>query len=386
MKTKVIAVLLLCLISLSSVAQTSIIIPPKKDNSGIAQVYQKKRQQVVSRQRNSSQATIAPSSKVQGICVSQIVDLGLSVKWAGWNLGANSTEQKGGYYGWADPQGINRSLDDNQYPSATPPGSISGTQYDAARRLWGTNWRMPNAYEMLELYNECKWEWTTFNGVYGSKITGPNGNAIFLPAAGSREGYEYVAINEECVYWSGTIDPTDPSGAFCVAVETDGNSIDREFYPEDRHIGLSIRPVYDNDMPKVDLSPEEFQQIGMAGSETNLATYKITAISCFENGKWTNWDTSFHGTFLLNKFNDKSNMRTIVIRQDSSEIAIYLVKEWGQEKSDGNGGFTTEITCAVYDSKGSFFEVSCVLADGANGLTQFVCPINGVTFSFLLSE
>lgn len=386
MKTKVISAVLLCLITISSMAQTSIIIPPKKDNSGITQVYQKKRQQVVSKLKNTSQTRVAPSSKIQGICVSQVVDLGLSVKWAGWNLGANSPEQKGGYYGWADSQGINRSLEDNQYPSATPPGSISGTQYDTARRLWGNNWRMPNAYEMLELYNECKWEWTTFKSVYGAKITGPNGNAIFLPAAGYREGYDYGAQNEECTYWSGSLDPTDPSGAFCVAVEKEGYSIDREFYPEDRHLGLSIRPVYDNNMPMVDLSPEEFQQMGMAGAETNLATYKIKAISSIKNGNWTKWDTSFQGTFLLNKLNDRSNARTIAIRQDSREIVVYLLKEWGQEKSDGNGGYTTDISCAVFDSKGSFIDVKCVLADGANGGTQFVCPINGITYSFWLTE
>lgn len=384
MKTKVIATALLCLISISSVAQTSIIIPPKKDNSGVTQVYQKKRQQVVSRQSNSSQTTVAPSSKIQGICISEIVDLGLSVKWAGWNLGANSTEQKGGYYGWADPQGINRSLDDNQYPSATPPGAISGTQYDTARRLWGNNWRMPNAYELLELYNECKWEWTTFKGVYGSKITGPNGNAIFLPAAGFREGYEYDAINEECAYWAGTIDPTDPSGAFCVAVERDGNRLDREFYPEDRHIGLSIRPVYDNNMPMVDLSPEEFQQMGMGNVGKTIANFRITAISSIKDGNWTSWDNSFKGIFRVDEFTN-GGQRTIYLYKDgtSNAIAGFIVNNWGNSQNDGNGGKQSVIRCTPIMSGSS--EVSCIYAVSSNG-AQFVCPINGVTYSFWLSE
>lgn len=114
MKNKFYLAALLLFSTIVALAQTTIIIPPKKDSSGITQVYQKKRQQVVAKQKSMPRTYVAPPTKVQGISVSQIVDLGLSVKWAGWNLGANAPEQKGGYYGWADPQGTNRSKDKNQ--------------------------------------------------------------------------------------------------------------------------------------------------------------------------------------------------------------------------------------------------------------------------------
>lgn len=387
MKIKIISTVLLFLVAITSTAQNSIVIPPRKDNSGITQVYQKKRQQVVAKQKTTPQPSAPAVTKVQGICVSQVVDLGLSVKWAGWNLGANSTEQKGGYYGWADPEGINRSKDMNQYPSANPPGSISGTRYDTARKMWGSNWRMPNAYEMLELYNECKWEWMTFKGVYGAKITGPNGNAIFLPAAGCREGYEYDAVNEECTYWAGSLDPTDPSGAFCVAVEREGNSIDREFYPEDRHLGLSIRPVYDSGMPMIDLDPEDFQRMGMAGVDNTIATLNITAISSYQNGKWSNWDNNFRGTFVVKEFTD-SKTRTIYLymANESKPFKSYIVKNWGNQQDKGGGEKQNSITCTEIASNGSMSDVSCILSIRTNGLMQFVCPIDGTTYSFSLTE
>lgn len=382
---RVISILVLFCTSMSLVAQNSIVIPPKKDNSGITQVYQKKRQQVVSRQKTGPKTTTSAVTKVQGVCVSQVVDLGLSVKWAGWNLGANSTEQKGGYYGWADSEGINRSKDMNQYPSANPPGTISGTRYDTARKLWGSNWRMPNAYEMLELYNECKWEWISFKGIYGAKVTGPNGNAIFLPAAGYREGYDYDSQNEECIYWAGSLDPTDPEGAFCVAVEKEGNSIDREFYPEDRHLGLSIRPVYDNGMPKVDLEPEEFQQMGLANASSNIATLQISAISSVQNNQWTNWDNSFKGTFKVDEFTqDKRRMIYIYKEGVSQAICAFLVNNWGDTQNDGNGGTKNILKCMVAYPNVSNSEVTCTIAFSSNNSVQFVCPINGVTYSFLL--
>ena len=66
---------------------------------------------------------------------------------------------------------------------------ISGNaQYDVAKAKWGGEWRMPTGEEMDELLNECTWTWELKEGVKGYKITGPNGNSIFLPAAGSRNG------------------------------------------------------------------------------------------------------------------------------------------------------------------------------------------------------
>ena len=45
---------------------------------------------------------------------------------------------------------------------------------------------MPSWEQIEELYNYCTWHWTQRNGVNGQLVTGPNGNTMFLPAAGYR--------------------------------------------------------------------------------------------------------------------------------------------------------------------------------------------------------
>ena len=79
------------------------------------------------------------------------VDLGLSVKWAAYNVGASSPEEYGGLYGWADPTGEKKATNSSDSLSGTPPFNISGTQYDIARAKWGEKWRLPTQQELKEL-------------------------------------------------------------------------------------------------------------------------------------------------------------------------------------------------------------------------------------------
>ena len=123
-----------------------------------------------------------------GICQDQIVDLGLSVKWAGWNVGASSPDQNGKLFGWGDPTGNEISTDQSKYPIEEPPMSICGdTRYDMATVNWGRPWRLPTKKEFDELIKECKWEPFTYKGVRGKKVMGPNGNTIFLPYTNRRK-------------------------------------------------------------------------------------------------------------------------------------------------------------------------------------------------------
>ena len=188
------------------------------------------------------------------------VDLGLSVKWATCNVGANNPEDYGDYFAWGET-----TTKDTYYWSTYKYCNVSSstlTKYcnnssygnngftdnktqlelsdDAARANWGDNWRMPTDAEWKELINNCTWTWTTQNGVYGRKATSKtNGNSIFLPVAGCRSGSSLDDAGSFGYYWSSALHTGYPDGAWGVYFGL--GSVDRYVY--DRYDGRSVRPV-----------------------------------------------------------------------------------------------------------------------------------------------
>lgn len=143
------------------------------------------------------------------------VDLGLSVKWAPFNVGATKSEEHGDYFAWGETKPKSSSYDWSTYKYCkgsentmtkyctdsrdgyngfTDNKTVLDPDDDAAHVNWGGDWRMPTKSEFEEFseIENCTWTWTTINGVNGYKIvskkTGFDGNWIFLPAAGYREG------------------------------------------------------------------------------------------------------------------------------------------------------------------------------------------------------
>lgn len=173
----------------------------------------------------------------------EAVDLGLSIKWATYNVGATSPSELGGLYGWGDVSGINHSENNDEYPSANPPASICGTEYDIATKEWGNDWRMPSQQEMVELAELCTWEWTSIDGVNGMKVTGSNGNSIFLPAAASRTGDDIsTQVGQRGCYWSGTLWESDNKFASYLYFYDKPDRVQPQ-RSNRRYIGMSIRPV-----------------------------------------------------------------------------------------------------------------------------------------------
>lgn len=181
----------------------------------------------------------------KGISTQKTVDLGLSVKWAGWNVGASSPEGYGKKYGWGDSTGNLTSSNLDLYPSDNPPLDLSGSSYDIARAKWGGDWRMPTFYEMVELVVKCKWVHSTYRGVKGMKVIGPNGNSIFMPLAGSAPrsisagGYGITGN-----YWTSTLKRDDKKEAYCLFFDSQHNVNDMDYSV--RYYGKSVRPVIGN--------------------------------------------------------------------------------------------------------------------------------------------
>lgn len=171
----------------------------------------------------------------------QYVDLGLSsgLKWATCNVGADSPEDYGNYYAWGETETKAEYTQDNSVTFGQQLSDISGNaQYDAATANWGGSWRTPTKDEIRELIYNCNWTPETQNGVDGFKVTGNNGNYIFIPASGYRDGSS-LYIYGECYYWSST--PRQYGVEFANILYSD-----TEFQSEDvnyRYRGLTIRPV-----------------------------------------------------------------------------------------------------------------------------------------------
>ena len=180
------------------------------------------------------------------------VDLGLSVKWAAHNIGAKSASEYGIYLAWGELEEKARYwFDTYKYTDASEceqclvdlGPSICGTEYDMARQLWKGEWRLPTNDEILELRDNCSWEWTLMEGVKGFVVTGPNGNSIFLPAGGSISGEKNEDIGRKCSYWGGTKSFIRNAHTILAYVDEEDNKIRVVCWGDYRPMGRLVRPV-----------------------------------------------------------------------------------------------------------------------------------------------
>lgn len=160
--------------------------------------------------------------------VPEIVDLGLSVKWASFNLGAAKPEEYGGYYAWGEIEPmmsyhpetykwatagyyLNKYTTEPKAPFYPVPDNktVLDPEDDAATLTLGGNWRMPSVEEIEELGNGCSLTFETLNGVAGvrlvSKVPGYTDKSIFVPCAGiiNEEGVQYEAA--DACFWSASL-------------------------------------------------------------------------------------------------------------------------------------------------------------------------------------
>ena len=195
----------------------------------------------------SVRAVISPE-KPQDYPVAEAIDLGLpsGTKWASWNVGASKPEEYGGYYAWGETEETDAyGYDTYNYYDETDGwiyigNDIAGTEYDVAHVKWGGSWRMPTRAQQEELRECCIGEWTQLNGVNGIKVTGPNGNTIFLPAAGVRDYDGLKDDGEDGNCWSSSLDPDDEGVAYLLNIDS------RHWYWSgggSRCLGFSVRPV-----------------------------------------------------------------------------------------------------------------------------------------------
>ena len=190
------------------------------------------------------------------------VDLGLpsGTRWATCNVGASTPTAYGNYFAWGETtpkETYNWSTYrycNGSYGTLTKycNNSIYGNNGftdnlttleasdDAATANWGAGWRLPTNAEMNELINNCTVTLTNQNGVNGRLFTGPNGNSIFLPAAGNREDSEFYGAGSGGIYWSSSLITDLPGRAWYLYFNSDDYIMGSNC---SRYLGFTVRPV-----------------------------------------------------------------------------------------------------------------------------------------------
>ena len=180
------------------------------------------------------------------------VDLALpsGLLWCEHNVGAATPYEDGLYFSWGNVEGHTGTdgydfgtSNDGPYAS-TPGASLEGNipsnnTYDAARHNMGAPCRMPTVGEFQELDSNCDSEWTDEDGVAGRRFTSRiNGNSIFFPASGYRDGTGLSGHGSYGDYWSSSLGSS--ASGYRLYFNSGG------VYPADlngRFFGFSVRAV-----------------------------------------------------------------------------------------------------------------------------------------------
>jgi formylglycine-generating enzyme required for sulfatase activity len=191
----------------------------------------------------------------------ELVDLGLpsGTLWATYNVGATAPEEYGDYFAWGETapkdyydwstykwcNGSETTLtkycavSDYGYNGFTDGKTVLDSEDDAATVNWGSWWCMPTVEQLTELYENCSSAWTTMNDVNGRLFTGPNGNTLFLPAAGRHWGESLMSAGDDGYYWSRTLYPGGSGSAIHLGFQSE----DVRWNNNSRYYGFAVRAV-----------------------------------------------------------------------------------------------------------------------------------------------
>ncbi len=276
------------------------------------------------------------------------IDLGLSVKWATYNVGATTASDKGNYYAWGEtsPKSkytwANYAYADGSATTVKNIGSdIAGTSYDVAAQLWGGNWRMPNISEIKELIQKCTFTETTVSGVKGYRVKGPNGKTIFLPFAGCSYDGSAKGIGSYAYYACGDISESNQQKAYSMFIKT-GESATTPL--TQRRTGIVIRPV--QGAKNIDEVPtDENLQLVDLGLSVKWASQNINASKESDYGKYYAWGetkpkttyTWTNYTHAYGSYNSAKNIGTDISQTvydaaylSDPSLALPTIEQWNE--------------------------------------------------------
>ena len=291
----------------------------------------------------------------------EYVDLGLSVKWATFNVGATSPEDYGDYFAWGETEPKEEyswatykwgtsSSNLTKY-NATDGKTILDLEDDAAYVQWGDKWRMPSKEEVDELTQQCSWIWTTHNNVNGYKVTGPNGNSIFLPAVGYKGAGPYYPAGKDGLYWTKNTEEGHYAYGLCIHDDAPPKQASTKCT---RCLGFAVRPVYDDRVTLTVIPTPEDAKVSFLCTGYQAQGHSITVdkgkdvlyqVSNVDAGYLSQGDSIYNLTkdsvlhITLRPFSDGN-----WVKVDKSEYT----KQEGYYVSRNNGGFASHSVWNYY--------------------------------------
>lgn len=280
-------------------------------------------------QKVSSETTIiVPSQNKKKIDGYEYVDLGLpsGLMWATCNIGAMSPEEFGNYYSWGET--CTKSTYDIK--NCKTIELVNTTQLeevdrkenftDVAKASWGNNWRLPSLADIEELKNICIWSAETQNGIKGSKVTGPNGNSIFLPACGYMNVSTQNSVGESGFYLSSTPFGSNEAKSYLLFCGEDiATPMNFPRWP-----GYSVRPVY---QPNPTTKEPKYVDLGLS---VKWAECNLGAALPHDHGYYYSWGetcTKFDYSEETSKINGQ-DINDISGNLNYDAAAATLGKNW----------------------------------------------------------
>ena len=333
------------------------------------------------------------------------VDLGLpsGLLWATCNVGANAPEEYGDYFAWGETQPKDvYNWDTYQYYDGSNVTKYTGSdgltillpEDDAATANWGDGWRMPTEEEWQELLNNTTVTWTQQNGVNGRLFTAPNGNSLFLPAAGDRWGGGLSDVGSHGVYWSSSLYTGYPIYAWRFYLLSDRFGMEYNY----RYVGRSVRAVR-SALPVLSYIITATANPTEGGTVSGAGTYEMgticTLTATANTGyTFTNWTENGEVVSVQNPYTFTVTGDRDLVANFEEEIVYYTVTltanpaEGGEVTGAGTFEEGTEVTVTATANDGYTFyrwtengsdvsyssSYSFVVTEDCNLVANFVAP------------
>lgn len=179
----------------------------------------------------TTEATTAPADQE----MSDFVNMGTGKEWARYNVGADTEGRRGALFGYGDLTGLNRSEQLADYAS----GDISGTDADVAKAA--NMGSLPTVEDFKALIAGTTREVKTVDGVTGVEFTSTaNGNTLFFPLDGVRNGDEISEQDLLGSYMAGAVNPVNADYNYVMRLDNNGQA---EVTTAPRSVGASVRSV-----------------------------------------------------------------------------------------------------------------------------------------------